>query len=85
MKLVGIAVILFGCLSGVLFFAAGFDLASTGKELTQLRSVGGTSVAESYYQSVGKYGKAASGICFALGLGTMAISLGIGGRLFFSK
>jgi hypothetical protein len=84
-KILGISIIVLGVISGFLFFNAGLKLASTGKNLTELRSVGGTSVAEGYYQSVGEFGIAYSTICYAFGLSIIVISLGLGGRFLFEN
>jgi len=84
-KILGIVIIILGVISGLLFFNAGMKLSSSGKDLTSLRSVGGTSIAESYYQSMGEYGLAYSTICYALGLSIITISLGFGGRYLFDN
>jgi len=55
-KGIGILVIVLGVISSVLFFSAGNQLGTSGKELTTLRSIGGTSVADAYYQEIGRYG-----------------------------
>ncbi len=82
-KTLGILIIALGIISGIMFFIAGFSLYSEGKELSSIRSVGGNSIAESYYQSIGKYGIAYGTISFAFGLGVISISLGLGGRMLF--
>lgn len=84
-KTLGILIIALGIISGVMFFKAGLSLYSEGKELTSLRSVGGTSIAENYYQSIGKYGIAYGTISFAFGLGVISISLGLGGRMLLEN
>jgi hypothetical protein len=83
-KLIGILVVALGLASGYLFYKAGGRLKEEGAELTSLRSVGGNSIAESYYQSMGRYGVAYGSVCYAVGVGIVALSLGLGGRLFFA-
>lgn len=82
-RLFGVTIIAAGVLSGLLFFIAGSRLSSSATDLTELRSVGGTSVAEAYYQEMGKHGLAYSLISYACGLGIISISLGLGGILLF--
>lgn len=79
----GVLVIAAGVLSGILFFVAGSRLGSSATELTELRSVGGTSVAEAYYQEMGRHGLAYAMALYACGLGVISISLGLGGVLLF--
>ena len=79
----GVLIIAVGVLSGILFFVAGSRLGTSATELTELRSVGGTSVAEAYYQEMGKHGLAYSMSLYACGLGVISISLGLGGLLLF--
>lgn len=80
-KPLGILTIVIGIISGILFFKGGFALSAEGTELTNLRSVGGNTVAEEYYQTMGKYGIAYANVSYALGLGVIALSLGLGGNL----
>ncbi len=84
-KTIGMLIIALGVISGILFFKAGLSLYSEGKELADLRSVSGTSIAESYYQSIGKYGIAYATVSFAFGLGVISISLGLGGRMILDN
>jgi hypothetical protein len=80
-KLLGFSIIGLGIISGILFFIGGFKLSANGAELTTLQSVSGNSIAEEYYQTMGSYGVAYSFICFAFGLGIIAVSIGLGGRM----
>lgn len=84
-KILGVLVIVLGIISGILFFQAGSALNLEGKELSGIRSVGGTSVAESFYQSMGKFGIAYSTLSYAFGLSIITISLGLGGRMLFDN
>jgi ABC-type Na+ efflux pump permease subunit len=91
-KILGIIVIALGLASGALFYQAGTqfkesasDLREHGKELTYLRSKGGTTVAEAYYQEIGRYGISFAGswigcsyFSYALGMGVLALSTGLG-------
>jgi hypothetical protein len=73
-----------GVVSGLLFFSAASKLDKSATDLTKLRSVGGTSVAEAYYQEMGEHGLAYSLISYACGLGVISLSLGLGGLLLSS-
>lgn len=80
-KLFGVLILIAGILSGLMFFVAGSKLSSASTDITEIRSVGGSSVAEAYYQEAGKQGLAYSTGLYACGLGIIAISLGFGGLL----
>lgn len=80
-KAIAAIVIVLGLISGVLFFSAGSKLSESGKDLTRLRSRGGETVAEAYYQEIGRYGIAHSLLAYALGTATIMISIGFGGVL----
>jgi len=80
-KILAVAVIVLGFVSSILLFIAGTQFSESGDRLTRLRSVGGTSVAEAYYQEIGQYGIAYSFFSYALGVGILATSIGVGGCL----
>lgn len=80
-KPLGVLVLILGILSGIMFFVAASNLGKPSTEMTELRSVGGTSVAEAYYQATGKQGLAYSTALYACGLGIVALSLGLSGLL----
>ncbi|MBD3371518.1 MAG: hypothetical protein GF403_02235 [Candidatus Coatesbacteria bacterium] len=82
-KVLGVLVLLLGVASCILFFISASQLAESGDELTYLRSVGGSTVAEYYYQEIGRFGIAVSMSLYALGLGTLGLCLGLGARLLF--
>jgi ribosomal protein S27AE len=84
-KTVGIGVIVLGVVSSISFFSAASQLRNSGEELTQLRSKGGESVAEAYYQEIGRYGLAYSSLVYGLGWGILAVSCGFGGLLITAK
>lgn len=84
-KLFGVLVLIAGIVSGVMFFVAGSNLSKASTEMTGLRSVGGTSVAEAYYQGTGKQGLAYSTALYAFGVGILAGSLGLGGLLLSDR
>lgn len=75
MKLIKILIIILFLAASALFFIAGRQLSISGDELTRLRSVGGTSIAEAYYQEVGRYGHAFSYFSYALGIICLSIPL----------
>ncbi len=84
-KIIAIVIIILGFVSGGLFISTGLKLNKTGKNLTDLRSVSGTSLAEAYYQEIGRYGIAYSQFCYAMGIGIATISLGFGSVLFSNE
>jgi hypothetical protein len=77
-RLLGVIVMGLGGLGAILFFIAGLILLSSAVELIGLRSQSGTSVAEAYYQQMGRHGLAYSIISFACSFGLVSISLGVG-------
>jgi hypothetical protein len=81
-KTMGILTILLGIISCIMFFQAGSHLNDNGKEMKQLKSQGGTSLAEAYYQDIGEISKGLGSLCYAFGFGSLAISIGIGGNLY---
>lgn len=84
-KLIGGVTIILGVISCIMFFSAGSHLNTTGKDMNKLRSQGGTSLAEVYYQEVGEISKGIGKICYALGVGNLTISIGVGGNLLGYK
>ena len=84
-KLFGILVILMGLASAGLFYDAGKSLGKSATELTGLRSRGGETVAEAYYQKIGEYGVAYSKLANALAIAALMVSFGIGGLLLTSN
>jgi len=80
-KLLGVLVLIVGIVSGIMFFVAGSNLSKASTDMTELRSIGGTSVAEAYYRDAGRQGLAYSTALYACGVGIIAVSLGLGGLL----
>jgi S1-C subfamily serine protease len=56
-----------------------------GQELTELRSQGGTSVAEVYYQGVGKSLIGQGSAAYGMAQATLMISVGLGGSMILKK
>lgn len=82
MKIVmAILIVALGLISGFLFFDAGSMLSLSGQNLTMLQSVAGGTIAEAYYQEIGRYGMAFSQIAYAMGTGVIMVSVGFGGLL----
>jgi hypothetical protein len=77
-RVAGVVVALLGAAAGLAFHAAGRKFAASGERLSSLRSVSGTTVAESYYQEMGAHGLAYAGLCNAAGLAAFMAGLGIG-------
>ena len=77
-KTMGTLTIILGIIACIMFFNAGSKLNETGTEMNRLTSQSGTSLAEAYYQSVGDMNKGLGTLCYAMWIGTLAISIGIG-------
>lgn len=84
-KIIGVVTIILGIISCIMFFNAGSKLNDTGQEMKELRSQSGTSLAEAYYQEVGSVSEGLGKLCYAIGVGTLTISVGIGGNLCSTK
>jgi hypothetical protein len=83
-KFFGGVTIILGVVSCSMFFSAGSHLNTTGRDMNKLKSQGGTSLAEVYYQEVGEISKGIGKICYALGVGSLTISIGLGANLLKS-
>jgi len=83
-KVLGVLVLASGILSGVILFVAGSSLSKASQDMSEIRSIGGTSVAEAYYQEAGKQGSAYSLALHAAGLAIISVSLGLSGLLLFT-
>lgn len=70
-----------GVISGILFIVAGIMIGIDASDLTELRSQGGQTIAEIYYQQMGKYGIAYSIMSIGMGLGLIMVSIGLGSLL----
>lgn len=81
----GILVIILGIMSGIAFFNSGNQLNKTGNDMKLLRSEGGNSLAEVYYQEIGEMNKGLGVLANGFGLGIMSISIGIGTKLITSN
>jgi hypothetical protein len=84
-KGLGVVVILLGLLSFANFSEAGGRLQKAGQELTELRSKGGESVAEVYYQEVGRSQIGQGSAAYGMALATLMISVGLGGSMILKK
>jgi hypothetical protein len=68
-----------------MFFYSGNYLDRNGINMKQqLKSQAGQSVAEFYYQDMGEMNCGLAGLCYALGVGIVTISVGIGSILLTS-
>jgi hypothetical protein len=85
MKGLGVVVILLGVFSSGQFFTAGGSLQRSGSSLTELRSEGGRSIAEAYYQEVGRSQIGQSAMAYGMGLGVLMLSAGLGGSMILKK
>jgi hypothetical protein len=85
MKGLGCVVILLGLVSFTKFADAGYKLQRSGEELTELRSQGGNTVAESYYQGVGRSQIGQSSAAYGMAMSTLMISIGWGGSMISKR
>ena len=81
-KFIGLVVIILGVMAAAYFYDAGSQLEAIGNNLTMLRSQGGQTVAEAYYQDIGRYGVATKSFMYALSLVSLSLSLGLGTMIF---
>jgi membrane associated rhomboid family serine protease len=70
-------ILVLGFLAAYNFFDAAFRLNSTGDSLTRLKSVGGQTVAEAYYQEIGYQNKSYAAALFGLAFGSIGLSIGL--------
>ena len=75
---IALAVIALGIASATFFLNAGSKLSDSGDDLTYLRSVGGQTVAEAYYQEIGHYGLTYSKLAYGFGWFTLMLSIALG-------
>jgi hypothetical protein len=85
MKGLGGVVIVIGILSFVNFSEAGKRLQESGEELTRLQSQSGTSIAEAYYQGIGKAQIGQGSAAYGMAQATLMIALGLGGAMILKK
>jgi Predicted membrane protein len=71
-------VIVLGIIACILFFISANQISSVGKEMILLRSQSGTSLAEVYYQDVGKALDGFAMFARALGISILGISFAFG-------
>lgn len=69
-------ILVLGCASCGLCFYAGNQLGTSGQFLTTLSSQGGNSVAEVYYQQMGKFGIAYAYLSYAMGVAVSMLGIG---------
>jgi hypothetical protein len=84
-KTLGTLVIIIGLISSIIFFIAGNEMSKASKNMQDIRSVSGTSVAEAYYHEVGGLSKGLGMLSNAMGFGVIALSMGLGGRIMNSE
>jgi hypothetical protein len=75
--LIQLLLVVGGSISSALRLYGGARLYEIGTALTRLRSVGGETVAENYYQAVGLYGQGASMIVIGLAVAVFILSIGL--------
>jgi len=84
-KITGIVVIVLGLISSGMFLSAGSKLSKSGDRLTYLQSQGGSTVAEAYYQEIGRYGIAYSFAAYGMSCAVLMLACGLGGFLIFQE
>lgn len=70
-----------GIIACIIFIIAGYKLNNNGKDMKELRSQGGTSLAEAYYQDIGVMNEALGYLCYGLGVGIFTIAFGISANI----
>ena len=80
-KTFAMIILMLGFISGGLCVYAGTQLGGSGQFLTMLSSQGGNSVAEVYYQQMGKFGIAYSYLAYAMGVAVAMVGIGFAGVL----
>ena len=80
-RITGILVILMGGISCILFFISASDIATSASDMITLHSQSGTSVAEAYYQDMGKVFKGFAMFSRAIGISTLSITTYLGTKL----
>jgi hypothetical protein len=82
-KIIAIFTLLIGLASGGIFIYSGSFFVKIGLELSFLQSVAGNSLAEAYYQNIGKFIGVLRYFAYGCGGSIIALSIGIFGLLFF--
>ncbi|MSR32252.1 MAG: DUF4339 domain-containing protein [Gemmataceae bacterium] len=77
-KVAGATTILLGLVAGIMLFSAADIIYMHGVKLTALRSEGGNSIMEVYYQQVGGYGIGLAKLTSGVSAVVIAISFGLG-------
>jgi hypothetical protein len=80
-KVIGGLVMIVGLAATTKLGVAASNMSSDGKMLNSIQSKAGNTVAEAYYQGVGRCVMAASGAVEGAAFAICAIALGLGGRL----
>ncbi|WP_017413473.1 hypothetical protein [Clostridium tunisiense] len=83
--IVGVLVIVLGIIACGLFFMSASDITTSASDMITLRSQSGTSVAEAYYQDMGKVFKGFAMFSRAIGISTLSITTYMGTRLIKGK
>lgn len=83
-KDVGIWIIILGIIACIMFFVAGTQMSSSASNMQTLRSESGDSVAEVYYQNMGKEFEGLGIFSDAFGITILIIALGMGTYLINS-
>lgn len=81
----GIAVIALGIIACILFFVSASQIGSSAKDMITIRSQSGTSVAEAYYQDVGRALKGFAMFARAIGISILSITVYLGGKSIKGK
>jgi hypothetical protein len=70
-------ILVLGFLAAYNFFDAAFRLNQIGESLTRLKSVGGETIAEAYYQGIGYQNKSYAVALSGMAFGSIALSIGL--------
>lgn len=80
-KSLGVIVIIFGIIAGISFFIAGWQINIGASDMVTLCSQSGTSLAEIYYQDMGKALMGFAILARAMGILTIVITVVLGNRI----
>ena len=84
-KKLGAIVIVMGLIVGVLFITAGYKISAAGDEMSYIRSIGGSTIDEAFYQEFGEMSKGIGLFVYGIGFTAIAVSGVAGGIMLLSE
>lgn len=83
MKRINFVIIIFGILSCLLLFNAGSQISSGASKMKSITSQAGNTIAEEYYNDMGKALEGFSTLCYGLGVAVLGFSVNAGVKKSF--